>query len=154
MPITPYTPARLREMAEQADRQYQALSLLHPPGTFNRERNDAYDLRERALACAQWMEDHGHAELVHVGPFSAVQLKKGQEVYVKAGTVIGGTRVAKRRYKVRLTDFWGGYVDTHHHFKEAERFGQARVEWAGSGGCWCRVDANDVEPVETAGAPA
>lgn len=161
-----FTPDSLLQMAIDADVRYQALALAHPTGV-NDERSEARELRDKALACAAWMEKFGLTERAAIGPFAAFVPSKGQRVRVKKGAVITGTNpqtprdgVASTRDQI-VTVNWAhaGFIDHGRHFsrREEDAMRDGEVTWVGAGGYWRRASLNDVVPidaVETAGRQA
>lgn len=158
-----FTPESLLQTATDADARYQALALTHPPGVVNDERNEARDLRDKALGCAAWMEKHGITKRAAIGPFSAFVPTKGQRIRVKKGAAIrsahpgtpqGGV-IAARDQVVTVDWAHAGFIDHGRHFsrREEDAMRDGEVTWAGTGGYWRRASLNDVEalgPGETA----
>lgn len=150
-----YTPQRLMEIALEADTRYQELSKQYPLGTFNKERNDAYDLSEIAMICAAWMEKNGLSEVKSIGPFNEFLPTSGSLVKVKEGATVYSThpsytregRKVRRDQVIKVHDVYQGYVDRYHHIDHPE-VRNATVHWVGSGGYWKWCDINDVEQVE------
>lgn len=153
-----FTPESLLQIAAEAEVEYRALLKLHPPGTSNKERNDAYDRREKALLCADWMEKNGFKELSNVGPFMNTQLKKGDEIKVRKGAVIFSTHPsagqkgteAKRDQIIRVHSFDPGFVDTMPGAQNGN-VRQGRVTWPGTGGYWRWTDINNTAPIKNLG---
>ena len=149
------TAESLLAMATEAEARYQQLRTQHPPGTLNAERNDEHDLAEKALVCAQWLEQRGGGPLAYVGPFGNLRLKRGDLVRIRRGAVMHSTHPSVPREgkpylgtrPVKVFDIDRGYVTTQSAYGE-EKVVQPRVHWAGAGGYWCWVDANDVELVQ------
>ncbi|WP_404667049.1 hypothetical protein [Roseateles asaccharophilus] len=137
----------LLAIAVEADAEYQRLLALHPPGTFNAERNDAREKAEQALICAQWMEKQGATTLAFVGPLGDAPFKRGDLVRVRKGAIMRSTNpkvprqgqayMGTRPIKIHGID--RGYL------RDREEVVQPRINWAGTGGYWCWVEANDVE---------
>lgn len=169
-PALPFTPESLRALAALKEAEYEALSLEFPAGTFHAGRNDARQLRDEALMCAQWMEAKGIESLMHVGPFMSApfvherptwRVLRGRKIRVRAGATIrslhpskGGTIITERARVVTLNDVYSGYVDVsgiHRRTLDSERetliksVRQPEVVWAGANGYWCHADLNDVE---------
>lgn len=147
-----YTPATLLEMAAKAQARYEELRVQFPPGTINRERNEARELSETALACASWMESHGHTELANVGPFMTVKPRPGSRVRIRKGSRIFSTHpsigpegtVSTRDQAVLVRSVNAGYVDRRYQ-RSSEEIVQGTVRWAGAGGYWRWTDINNVE---------
>ena len=155
-----FTKESLRQTADEAEKTYRELLVLHPPGTVHHERNDAHDLMERARLCADWMEVHGIAETANIGPFMTNLPKRGQKVRIRRGANIFSTdpkiaregEIAQRARVVTLDSVFEGYIDNHRGRKwvderHAPAVVQARVHWAGAGGYWRWTDIENVELV-------
>jgi len=149
-----FTPESLLAIAAEAEARYQALLAEHPPGTINQERNDAYDLAEKALVCAEWLERSGRGSLAYVGPFGTLPFGRGSRVRIRKGAIIRSTKPgtpregvpAKTTHVVTVHDIHCGFASTWGSLGE-EKVRQPAVNWAGDGGYWRWVDANDVEVV-------
>ena len=155
-----FTPASLLAIATAAEARYKALLAQFPPGTINRERNDAHDEMNRALACAVWMETSGHAELSHVGTFGQVNVVRGQRVRIKRGALVHSLHpslprdvVLERAQVVNLHFVDPGFVDPEGmrmRRGREESFSlvrQPRVTWSGTGGYWRSTDLTNVEVI-------
>ena len=166
-PPAPFTLERLESIASSAEQLYKDLLAQHPPGTFHDGRNHAHDLMEQARHCAKWMQAKGHTSLHHVGSFDAFSYGQGDRVRIRAGASYrsylpkfrGEPQVNARARVVTVNTIYSGYVDVHgiharRMTSESERLiesvRQPEVVWAGTGGYWCQVNANDVELVEAA----
>lgn len=158
----PYTPDRLREIAAQAQAVYESLLADFPPGTIHDVRNNAYQLKEEAAQCAQWMQLKALESLWHVGSLDGRLLHKGMRVRVRPGALLksmhpkhrGTPQRIERARVVTVNDTYTGFVEQlgMRAFvgKQDERallesVRQPEVVWAGSGGYWCTVDANEIE---------
>ena len=147
-----FTPESLFAMAVKDQDRYDELLKEFPPGTVNRERNDAQERSTHALLCAQWMEKQGLAELANVGPFMTTSLVKRQRVRIRKGSRVFGTFaggkegiVLARAQMITVHDLYRGYVFVDQHRQIDPKIVQAEVLWAGSGGYWRRTDINNVE---------
>lgn len=139
-----YTPDGLLEQARAAAEAHERLLAQHPPGTFNQERNDARDLRDKLLACAKHMQDQGIASAMHVGPFSAEQFRKGQRVRIRAGARVRSTNPKARQVqatRARVVTVFS--IDRGYVCDDGVR--NPEVCWVGTGGFWCYADLNDVQ---------
>lgn len=149
-----HTIASLLQTASEAEIRYKALLLEHPPGTYSKERNDAFDLMERALFCACWMEQEGLSAIVNVGPFMGVALDRGQRARIKKGAQVFSThpqvtragKTLSRAQVVKVHDLDRGYIDQYHGQGE-QRLVQGKVTWVGTGGYWFWTDVNNIEPI-------
>lgn len=147
-----FTPESLLAIATEAQARYQVLRAEYPPGTYNRERNDAYDVAEKALACAAWLERSGRGSLAFVGPFGTPPFMRGSRVRVRKGAIVHGVKAtsggepAKTSHVVMVDRVSKGYI-WHDGPEGRGAVHQPMVHWAGAGGYWRWVDANDVEPV-------
>lgn len=146
----------LLEMAAQADRDMEANKL--PPGTMQTDTwRQAYNRREAALNAARWLEEMGLTERAQVGPFGNIRVQKGDQVRIKAGTIIRTThprydrnnpKIAKRAYKVTVYDVHGGSINTHWHRHQVEWAARDQeITWPGEGGYWCYASTQDIEIV-------
>lgn len=161
----PYTPDRLREIAAQAKAVYEPLSAQFPPGTIHDVRNNAYQLKEEAEQCSQWMQLKGLESLWHVGSLDGRVLRKGMRVRIRSGALLksmhpkhrGKPQLVERARVVTINDTYTGFVEQlgmHAFVRKGgeqallESVRQPQVVWAGSGGYWCEVDANEVEPID------
>lgn len=152
-PYTPYNVDRLLKIATEADQAYERLLKLHPPGTYNLERNDAHRLREDALACAAFLESSSKvAQLRHIGTFGPELPKKGDRVLIKRGAVVRSTRPGTPQEGVTLTrNTWvtlhyahKGFISDSRHDYVEQRIRNPEVGWAGAGGYWRWTDVNNV----------
>lgn len=149
-----FTAASLLAMATDAEARHQQLRALHPPGTICVERNEAADLAQRALVCAEWMEKRGVKSLAFVGPFGELPFQRGSLVRIRRGARIHSNHpLVPREGKlyqgtrpVKVHNVFKGYVTTHRSVGKDEVI-QPEVHWAGTGGYWYWADANDVELV-------
>ncbi len=147
------TPESLLAFAEEAEATYQQLLSQHPAGTIHAARNAARDKVEMALVCADWLARSGRGPLAYVGPFGELPFKRGGLARIKRGAIVRSTNpsypregkayAGTRPVKVHSID--QGYVTTQRSLGE-EKVSQPRIHWAGTGGYWCWVDANDAEP--------
>lgn len=145
-----FNPASLLALAMEAEATYGGLLQLHPPGTIHDGRNVAYEAVRSALACAAWMERTGKTDLAYVGPFGTLPFSRGARVRVRKGAVvygIGRTRDGEAAKASRVVTVHS--IDKGCSWQEGreEHVRQPLVHWAGSGGYWRWVDANDVELV-------
>ena len=146
------SPESLLELATSSEAEYRELQKLHPPGTVHDRRNEARRSMEEAMACAAWMEKNGHKELAYVGPFGSLPFSRGVRVRVRKGAVVHGIKVpkggvpAKTSHIVTVHSVDKGYV-WHDGPDGRDAVHQPRIHWAGTGGYWRWVDANDVELV-------
>lgn len=109
-----------------------------------------------AMAAAEWMELRGVEQIAQIGNFGGQNLRKGDRVRIKKGTVIrsmhprhsrDNPKVAGRDYVVTLHDVYNGYMPTHYHRHESRPFRNQQIVWPGEGGYWCHVDTSLVEIV-------
>lgn len=149
----------LLEMAARADETCQRLSQAHAAGTVHDERNEACELRERALAGAKWMQEQDIEQLLHVGTFHAFLPVKGQRVRVRQGAVVrswgpgGPDMVAQRARVVTVHRSDPGFIDVDGLHRQRGAVRQGEVVWSGAQG-WCSTDLNNVELIEEAVEPA
>lgn len=148
-----YTCGSLLEIAEAAEAEYKQLSEQYPAGTIHDGRNDARRRMEQAVACAHWMEKMGLKELSYVGPFGALPFKRKSRVRVRKGALVHslhpqskGTAPSRAAQVVTVYFVDPGFVNFLDTRDGEVR--QPRITWAGAGGYWRSVDANDVELVE------
>tara|TARA_B100001105_G_scaffold77022_1_gene60906 strand:- start:2555 stop:3004 length:450 start_codon:yes stop_codon:yes gene_type:complete len=147
-----FTPESLLALAAESEASYLELLAQHPPGTIHDGRNEARRSMEHATACALWMERNGHKELAYVGPFGSMPFSRDARVRVRKGAVVHGIKVpnggapAKTSRVVTVHSVDKGYV-WHDGPEGRDAVHQPKVHWAGAGGYWRWVDANDVEPV-------
>lgn len=87
-----FTPESMLALATESEACYKALLKEHPPGTINRERNDAHDIAEKALVCADWLERSGRGALAYVGPFGDLPFKRGSRVRIRKGALVHSMR--------------------------------------------------------------
>jgi len=154
-----FTPESLLELAAESEAKYKRLLAQFPPGTLHDGRNEAHRAMEHALVCAQWMEATGAKALTYVGPFGSPPFKRGSRARVRKGATITSTFpgtpregvAAKTSHVITVDSFWPGYV-WNEGGKEVVH--QPIVSWAGTGGYWRRVDANDVVLVVEAATSA
>lgn len=111
-----------------------------------------------AMNAARWLEEEGLSEIHQIGNFGGKDIRKGQKVRIKKGTVIlslhprytrDNPKVAGRDYVVTAYDVYQGYIQSHwhpHDRRNAVR--NQQVVWPGEGGYWCMVDTALVEIVE------
>jgi hypothetical protein len=150
-----FTRDNLLQTAAEAEIEYQRLLVLYPPGTFHDGRNKAYELMNKALACAAWMEKQGINEIANVGPFMSIKAERGVKVRIKKGAEIRSTdpkykggKIAVKPFQVTVFDVFDGYLDTMSRGTPREpEIVQAKVEWVGTHGYWHWTDANNVELV-------
>lgn len=155
-----FTPASLLEIALAAEARYDALRAQFPPGTFSAERNEARTEMDRAVACADWMEQNGLTELSHVGSFGEVHVARQQRVRIKRGALVHNLRpgspretVLDRPQVVTLHFVDPGYVDPDamrmrgHRDERYPLVRQPRVTWSGTGGYWRSTDITNVEAI-------
>lgn len=145
------TPDSLLAIASDAEALYNQLSLQFPAGTIHDGRNDARWRMEQAIVCAQWMELHGHQELAYVGPFGEPPFKRRCRVRIRKGAMVHsmhprskGTAPSRTTLVVTAHSIDPGFVDTMGRKAPEEAVRQPRITWAGAGGYWRSVDANDV----------
>lgn len=152
-PRAAYTPEKLLEIAVAADVQYKSLAAEFGPGTWHEGRNAAREMRQSALACAAWMESHGHLQIANVGPFMTTSVHRGERVRIRRGSVIHGTGPGMPREGLRSGR---AILVTAHsvdkgYVVDADRDNpsvvQGKVSWAGSGGYWRWTDINNVDPL-------
>lgn len=147
-----FTPESLLALATESEAIYLELLKQHPPGTIHDGRNEARRSMEQAMACAAWMEKSDHKELAYVGPFGSLPFSRGARVRVRKGAVVRGIKVAKggapakTSHVVTVHSIDQGYV-WHDGPDGRDAVHQPKVHWAGAGGYWRWVDANDVELV-------
>lgn len=148
-----YTSATLLEIAAAAEAEYERLSKLFPAGTIHDGRNEARRRMEQALSCAHWMEKMGHKALAYVGPFGTLPFKRKSRVRIRKGALVHslhpqskGTAPSKASQVVTVHFVDAGFVNFVDTRDGEVR--QPRITWAGAGGYWRSVDANEVELVE------
>lgn len=110
---------------------------------------------EGARSAIRWMEEGNLTEIEQLGPWGSKNIKKGDQVKIKKGTVIFTThprfnrenpKIAGRDYVVEAHDVYEGYIASGwHSHKRHEAVRNQQVVWAGTGGYWCWVDSKDVE---------
>ena len=140
-----YTVDVLLTMAAEAD------ALFNDRRVAAKNYSELHNIRELAMACAEWMDTNGFSELPWVGPFGKPPFKKGDVVRVKKGARIYSTKKsnsknAGRNYPVTLAYVHPGYVS---HWRDVS-VEQPKVEWAGAGGYWCWTDPSNVQLVTAA----
>lgn len=138
----------LQGLANEKNAEYEKLSIEYPAGTHHTPRNEARDLRDKALECIAWMRARNLTEVTWVGPFGPPLPTKGEKVRVKPGAIIrGGPRnrpsscVATRALTVTVyrIDKGGVYTIPEKIVRTPE------VSWVGAGGCIRTTDMNNVE---------
>jgi hypothetical protein len=118
--------------------------------------NSDYFRRQQAEQVLDWMVENDVTEPKRfVGPFGKLQVRRGNIVVIRKGTVIQTLHPAKpreisagRTYKVKVDHVFNGWINEdydHSNDRRIVRLHNPRIEWAGQGGYWCSVDANDVE---------
>lgn len=153
-----YTPERLFNIAAESEAKYKELIVMYPPGTYNKERNDAHELMEMALSCAEYMEKNKIEEAIGIGPFCDISFKKGEKVRIKKGAIIhttapcilgNGPKIQlenKRNYVCTVFDFNKGWAGCHYKSQEFE-VRSPQIHWVGSSGYWKWTDISGVEKV-------
>jgi hypothetical protein len=113
--------------------------------------------RDQALICAQWMEDMGHEELMHVGPFHSFFPKAGQKIRVRSGAIIyshmseqlaSHGEAADRALVATVRWADEGFIDTEGLHGVQGAVHQGKINWAGNGGVWRWTDMNNVQIVQ------
>lgn len=153
------TKEELLEIACQAEQTMQAERL--PSGTMQTDKwRDAYRLHDVAFAAAKWMEEGGLEEVVQIGPFGRLDIKRGDKVRIKKGAVIlsmnpkhnrDNPKIAKKDYEVVIHDVNEGWIGTHwhpHKRDSVEVHREQSICWPGEGGYWCYLDTAMVEKVQ------
>lgn len=146
----------LLAIAIDAEATYQRLLKIHPPGTFDKARNDAHWLQEQALICATWLEAHGMTELANIGSFMTTKLAKGQRVRIRKGSFVstthpqyrGGLTTARDRY-VTVFDVHAGYVDPSPR-SNTDQVQNPTIHWVGASSYWFWSDLNNVDILDAA----
>jgi len=146
----------LLEIACEADKIMEAEKL--PAGTLQTEAwRNAMRKREAALTAARWLEEGGLTEREQIGPFGSKDIKAGDKVRIKAGTVINSMnpkhdrdnpKIARRPYVITVYRVDAGSLNSHwHSHQHAWAVRDQQVCWAGEGGYWCYASTSDVEVV-------
>jgi hypothetical protein len=143
-----YTIDKLMNIALEAEKEYLELRKNFPPGTYNKQRNDAFQLNHDALICAAWMEKEGIIEIENIGPFTSTlskMLDKNDRVKIKKGSIVHSTHpsipregiVTSKVQTVTIRSIDKGYI-------QDETVKNGTVHWAGTGGYWKWCSINDV----------
>ena len=136
----------LLNLATEQESLYTELSQKYPPGTVSPERNDAYQKYQKALIAANWMEENNIEKLHHVGCFSAREIRKTDEVVIKARSLIEtthpkGKAITSKKQTIRnVRRIDQGYIS-----EQDKTVVAPKLVWAGAGG-YCRwTDLNNVD---------
>jgi hypothetical protein len=119
-----------------------------------RLRMKCRETTEHAMLCAVYMENRGIQALKYVGPFGSVPFKVGDKVRIRRGTQVyttnpkyAGSKIAGTTHVITVFDISPGWVCKDEGMQDGIRMSQPTVRWAGTGGYWCWVDANNVEQI-------
>lgn len=141
-----YTVEKLLEISTKAEREYKELLNSFPPGTYNKDRNDARDLMFKAEICAKYMKDNGIEEIANVGPFESTIVKKGQRVRIKPGSYVRSTHPSKLNGTISRARIITVYsVNNGFCSIFSGEITNGSITWVGSGGYFFSTDINNVE---------
>jgi len=113
---------------------------------------------EGARAAIRWLSEGGLTAAEQVGPFGSKNVKRGDKIVIRKGTVIHTThprwnrqnpKIAGRDYTVEVHDVYEGHIQSNwHSHKRDQAVRNQQVVWAGTGGYWCWVESKDAELVD------
>lgn len=146
----------LLDIACEAEKVMEAEKL--PAGTRQTDAwCDALRQKDAALTAARWLEEGGLTERQQVGYFGSKDIKPGDRVRIKAGTVItsmnpkhtrDNPKIARRAYTITVFRVDAGSLQSHWHSHQHSRAARdQQVCWPGEGGYWCYASTSDVEVV-------
>lgn len=150
----------LDELLEIACKADQAIRLHQGVRPFPEDARNAYYDLENAMSAAKWLEDGGLTEVEQIGPFGRLDIKRGDKVKIKAGSIIRTThpkydfyknpKIARRSYTVNVHDVSEGWIANGwwpHRRTHPETHREQQITWAGEGGYWCWLYTKDIELV-------
>lgn len=110
---------------------------------------------EGAQAAIRWLREGGLTEAEQIGPFGSKNVKQGDKVMIRKGSVIHTThprwnhsnpKIAGRAYSVTVHDVYDGYIQNGwHSHKRDQAVRNQQVVWAGTGGYWFWVDSANID---------
>lgn len=172
-----FTPAKLREIAAEAEARYDELASVEFSkteilnGLDDDNRRQCVEIRriiDQAKFCARYMEAHNLTEVHNIGPFGNLKVKNGDRVRILKGAplmTMGATpaqrahwdahgchRFAKRTYEVTVSQVYDGWCSGHDFEYVSPKYWRENlrnqtIEWAGTGGYWTWTSPEFVEVI-------